>query len=70
MLRVLKTPIQRNIKAMMQETTYRGRQTKMTHPYTQRCLGGKRVKPLSIERVCDWPERAQPTGTQLQRRRV
>ena len=32
--------------------------------------GGKRTKPLSIEVLCDWAERAQPTTTQLQRRRV
>ena len=33
-------------------------------------VGGKRTKPLSIEVLCDWAERAQPTTTQLQRRRV
>ena len=33
-------------------------------------VGGKRTKPLSIEVLCDWAERAQPTSTQLQRRRV
>ena len=30
-------------------------------------VGGKRVKPLSIEALCDWVERAQPTPRQLQR---
>ena len=33
-------------------------------------VGGKRTKPLSIEVLCDWAERAQPTPTQFQRRRV
>ncbi len=33
-------------------------------------VGGKRVKALSIDGLCDWPERAQPTPTQLQSRRV
>ena len=33
-------------------------------------VGGKRVKALSIDGLCDWPEREQPTPTQLQRRRV
>ena len=33
-------------------------------------VGGKRTKPLSIEVLCDWAERVQPTTTQLQRRRV
>ena len=33
-------------------------------------VGGKRTKPLSIEVLCDWDERVQPTTTQRQRRRV
>ena len=33
-------------------------------------VGGKRVKALSIDGLCDWPEREQPTPTQFQRRRV
>ena len=33
-------------------------------------VGGKRVKALSIDGLCDWPEREQPTPTHLQRRRV
>ena len=28
------------------------------------------MKPLSIDGLCDWVERAKPTPTQLQRRRV
>ena len=31
---------------------------------------GKRVKTLSIDLLCDWPEREQTTPTQFQRRRV
>ena len=42
--------------------------------YTQRlegaCRGGKRVKALSIDLLCDWPEREQPTSTQFQRRQT
>ena len=30
----------------------------------------KRVKALSIDGLCHWPEREQPTPTHLQRRRV
>ena len=33
-------------------------------------VGGKRTKTLSIEVLCDWAKRAQPTTTQRQRRRV
>ena len=33
-------------------------------------VDSKRVKALSIERRCDWPEREQPTPTQFQRRRA
>ena len=33
-------------------------------------VGGKRTKPLSIEVLCDWAKRVQPTTTQRQRRRV
>ena len=33
-------------------------------------VGGKRVKALNIDGLCDWPEREQATPTQLQRRRV
>ena len=42
--------------------------------YTQRlegaCRGGKRVKALSIDLFCDWPEREQATSTQFQRRQT
>ena len=30
-------------------------------------VGGKRVKPLSIEALCDWVERTRPTPRQGQR---
>ena len=31
---------------------------------------GKRVKALSLDLLCDWPQREPPTPTQLQSRRV
>ncbi len=31
-------------------------------------VDGKRVKALSIDGLCDWPEREQPTPTPFQRR--
>ena len=33
-------------------------------------VGGKRVKPLSIEVLCDWAESAQPTSLHFQRQGV
>ena len=33
-------------------------------------VGGKRAKALSIDGLCDWPEREQPTPTQFQMRGV
>ena len=32
--------------------------------------GGNRVMALSIDGLCDWPEREQPRPTRFQRRRV
>ncbi len=33
-------------------------------------VGGKQVKSLGMDGLCDWAERAYPTSTQRQRRRV
>ncbi len=33
-------------------------------------VGGKRTKPLSIEVLCDWAERAQPNGRAFQKGRI